>query len=66
MATFAFASGDDITLIGDRIVEELMDSPVDDAEVENLLQTIQADGTWPAIRTYQERDSSTVITTQIW
>ncbi len=39
----------DIEKIKERIVTELLNSPVDDSRVELLLETIKEDGTWPGI-----------------
>jgi chondroitin AC lyase len=42
------ASSDIKTIYG-RIVNEIMKGQVDDAEVEQLVTSLKADGTWPGI-----------------
>lgn len=48
------ASGkSDIEIVKERVTQELLPSKVDDAAVSQLLETLQADGTWPGIN-YQD------------
>ncbi len=47
--TTVFAAKTDFEKIKKRIVEELLESPVDDSKVELLIKTISNDGTWPDI-----------------
>ncbi|HRX11182.1 MAG TPA: hypothetical protein P5210_06015, partial [Draconibacterium sp.] len=39
----------DVQLIKKRVVDSVMNSPVDDSRVETLINTLKPDGTWPGI-----------------
>ncbi len=45
----AQAEADDFTIIKQRVVAELMKSSVDDARVEDILNRMQEDGSYPEI-----------------
>lgn len=45
----AFSAASDIDIIKKRVIESIMNREVDDNRVEKLVNTIQADGTWPDI-----------------
>ena len=49
LVQFTAHSKPDFDIIKDRIRQELMAPPVDDAEVAKLIETIREDGTWPGI-----------------
>ena len=39
----------DISIIRERIVNELLKSELDDSQIANLIETIKEDGNWPGI-----------------
>jgi len=43
------AAKSDMDIIKDRVIAELMKSPVDDNEIQALINSLKGDGTWPGI-----------------
>ena len=44
-----FAAPSDVEIIKKRVLESLIEYPVNDAAIENLVSSLQEDGTWPGI-----------------
>ena len=46
---FALGADSDIDKIKKRVLAEMLDRPVDDNSIEELVNTLNEDGTWPGI-----------------
>lgn len=44
-----FAAKPDIDIIKNRVIKEIMKSPVNDDEIQTIISTLKNDGTWPGI-----------------
>jgi hypothetical protein len=66
--TIALSVKSDFDVIKDRVTLNLLQVPIDDGHVLELVNTLQDDGTWPGIN-YEDvsaKDLSIVIIFQTW